>query len=133
MAGELLARHARTIFDFGARLGEDLRAVAEGGLGSVRLNATLSVLAGHPLAQALADFQSSTPGPDGVLPIYNPDLRLAGVRLAEPWAQRQVRLVSRPAAMLTPSARLLLDYLSASPGLEAQPERSRMTDPASAK
>jgi DNA-binding transcriptional LysR family regulator len=255
VAGELLARHARTMLDFGARLGEDLRAVAEGGLGSVRLNATLSVLAGHPLAQALADFAVEHPGvsielrevtslsvlqnlvegqadvglitvggaipnglearpwrtdqllvvmpmehelaarhslrftevlnhplieiieggamtlllreaaerlgvrlrprlrvstveaairlvaaghdlaiiPDGVLPTYNPDLRLAGVRLAEPWAQRQVRLVSRPAAMLTPSARLLLDYLSASPGLGAQPESSRATDAASVK
>jgi DNA-binding transcriptional LysR family regulator len=254
-AGELVAQHARTMFDFSARLGEDLRAVAEGGLGSVRLSTTLSVLAGHPLAQALADFATEHPGvnvelrevtsllvlqnlvegqadvglitisgavpqglearpwrsdqllvampaghklatrpslrfseilayplieiieggaitlllreaaerlgvrlrprlhvstveaavrfvaagqdlaiiPDGILPIYNPDLRIVGVPLAEPWARRQVRLVSRSAAMLTPSARLLLDFLSASPRLEAQPERSRTTDTASAK
>jgi DNA-binding transcriptional LysR family regulator len=255
VAGELLARHARTMFAFGARLGEDLRAVAEGGLGSVRLHATLSVLAGHPLAEALAAFAVEHPGvsvelrevtslsvlqnlvegqtdigiitvggavpnglearswrsdqllvvmpkghelatrqslrfaevlghplieiieggamtlllqeaaehlgvrlrprlrvatveaaarlvaaghdlaiiPDGVLPTYNPDLRLVGVRLAEPWARRQVRLVSRPATMLTPSARLLLDYLSASQGDPAEVERSRTTDAVSAK
>jgi DNA-binding transcriptional LysR family regulator len=254
-AGELVAQHARTMFDFGARLGEDLRAVAEGGLGSVRLNATLSVIAGHPLAQALAAFVTAHPGvsielreitsllilqnlvegradvgiitiggaiplglearpwrsdqllvvmpsqhdlaahrnlrfteileyplieiieggaitlllreaaerlgvrlrqrlrvstveaavrlvasghgltiiPDGVLSIYNPDLRLAGVRLAEPWAQRQLRLVSRPAAFLAPSARLLLDYLFASPAIGPEPEHSRTTDAASAK
>ena len=29
-AGELVARHARTMLDFSARLGEDLRAFAEG-------------------------------------------------------------------------------------------------------
>jgi DNA-binding transcriptional LysR family regulator len=33
-AGDLVAQHARAMFDFGARLGEDLRAVAEGGLTS---------------------------------------------------------------------------------------------------
>jgi DNA-binding transcriptional LysR family regulator len=233
-AGELVARHARSMVDFSRRLGDDLRALAGGGLGTVRLNAPLSALAGHPLAEALAAFGAEHPGitvelqeltslstlqnlvegradigivtigravpdglearpwrsdrlrvvvpaehdlarretlhfaevlghpligvleqggltlmleeaaerlgrrprysfrvatveaaarlvaaghgvtvmPDGVLEVYHPDLRLVGVRLNEPWAERQLRLVSRPAAMLPPPARLLLDRLS---------------------
>lgn len=237
-AGELVAQHARSMLDFGTRLGDDLRALAGGRLGRVRLDATLSSIVGHPLAQALAEFADGHPGisvelgeltslsilqnlvegrtdigiitiggavpeglevrpwrsdrllvvapanhptaaretlrfsealdyplvrvietgaltlllaeaaerlgrrprysfsvatveaavrliavglgvtimPDGVLDIYSPDLRLAGIRLAEPWAQRQLRLVSRPPAMLPAPARLLLDHLSAYSG-----------------
>jgi DNA-binding transcriptional LysR family regulator len=33
-AGDLVAQHARAMFDFGARLGKDLRADAEAGLAS---------------------------------------------------------------------------------------------------
>ena len=55
-AGEALVRHARALLDFASRLQDDLHAFAEGGFGSVRLHATASVLAGHGLAQILADF-----------------------------------------------------------------------------
>ncbi|WP_372002716.1 LysR family transcriptional regulator [Tistrella mobilis] len=60
--GEVLARHARAMFAFGDRLADDLRAVAGGGLGRVRLAATMSVVAGHPLPQALAAFARARPG-----------------------------------------------------------------------
>jgi DNA-binding transcriptional LysR family regulator len=239
-AGELVAQHARSMLEYGERLGEDLRALAGGRLGRIRLNATLSSIVGHPLAQALAEFADEHPGikveldeltslsvlqnlvegradigiittagavpeglevrpwrtdqllvvapadhpmaargtvsfaealdhplvrvletgaltlllaeaaerlgrhprysfsvatveaavrlvaagfgvtimPDGVLSVYNPGLRLAGIRLAEPWAWRQLRLVSRPAAMLPAPARLLLDHLSTLSGTQ---------------
>jgi hypothetical protein len=55
-AGEVLARYARSLIDFAARLGDDLRAYAAGGLGSVRLHVTASALAGHDLARVLAAF-----------------------------------------------------------------------------
>jgi DNA-binding transcriptional LysR family regulator len=234
-AGEMVARHARSMVDFSLRLNDDLRAFMGGGLGSVRLSASLSAIAGHPLADALSKFMGDHPGitvelqeltslstlqhlmegradlgivtipraipeglearqwrtdqllvvvpeghalatretlrfaealsypligvleqgglsllleeaaerlglrprysfrvasvevavrlvaagqgitimPDGVLPIFNPELGLAGVRLKEPWAQRHLKLVSRPTALLPPAARLLLDHLSA--------------------
>ena len=240
-AGELVARHARSLWDLSSRLGDDVRALAGGGLGSVRLNASLSAIAGHPLAEAIAKFTAHYPRirielqelpsltilqnlvdgrsdigiitiqravpeglaarlwqydrllvvvpadhevagreairfsevldypmigvleqgaltllleeaaerlgrkprysfrvstgdsaarlaaadngvtvmPDGVLSVYNPDLRLVGVPLAEPWSYRQLRLVSRPPAVLPPSARLLLDYL-APPGSDSE-------------
>ena len=53
-AGEVLARHARALLDLAARLVDDLRALAAGGLGSVRLHATASAVAGHELAAAFA-------------------------------------------------------------------------------
>jgi DNA-binding transcriptional LysR family regulator len=61
-AGELLARHARTLLDFSDRLTDDLRAYAVGGLGSVRLHATASALGGHDLAHVLAAFAAEEPG-----------------------------------------------------------------------
>jgi DNA-binding transcriptional LysR family regulator len=242
-AGELVAGHARSMFDFSARLADDLRALAGGGLGSVRLNATLSVIAGHPLAQDLAEFAEKHPGidiemreltslsilqrlvegktdvgiitiggavphgleardwrpdqllavmpaahelahrrrirfsevldqplieiieggaitlllrnvaerlgvrlrhrfrvatveaavrlsaaghgiaiiPDGVLTTYNPGLGLAGVKLADPWARRNLRIVSRPPAMLPASARLLIEHLTTRSSKEPVP------------
>jgi DNA-binding transcriptional LysR family regulator len=99
----------------------------------VRLRPRLRVATVEAAARLVAAGHDLAIIPDGVLPTYNPDLRLVGVRLAEPWARRQVRLVSRPATMLTPSARLLLDYLSASQGDPAEVERSRTTDAVSAK
>jgi DNA-binding transcriptional LysR family regulator len=62
VAGEVFARYARTLVDFAARLGDDLRAFAAGSLGSVRLHATASALAGHDLAPALAAFAVEQPG-----------------------------------------------------------------------
>jgi DNA-binding transcriptional LysR family regulator len=61
-AGEVLARYARSLIDFAARLGDDLRAYAAGGLGSVRLHVTASALAGHDLARVLAAFAVEQPG-----------------------------------------------------------------------
>src|SRR3954468_8392265 len=61
-AGEVLARHARALLDLAARLADDLRASAAGGLGSVRLHATPSAIAGHRLAEALAEFATERPG-----------------------------------------------------------------------
>lgn len=61
-AGEALARHARAMLDLAARLADDLRAFAAGGLGSVRLHATASAIAGHRLAEALAEFAAERPG-----------------------------------------------------------------------
>lgn len=55
-AGDLLIRHARAAQDGLARLDDELRALAAGGLGSVRLQATTSCIAGHGLAEALAVF-----------------------------------------------------------------------------
>ncbi len=62
VAGEVFARHARGLLDFAARLGDDMRAFAAGGLGSVRLHATASALAGHDLARLLAAFAAEQPG-----------------------------------------------------------------------
>lgn len=61
-AGEVLARHARNLLDLADRLAEDRRALATGGLGSVRLHATASALAGHDLAGVLAAFAREEPG-----------------------------------------------------------------------
>lgn len=61
-AGEILARHARAMLDLATRLADDLRAFAAGGLGSVRLHATPSAIAGHRLAEALAEFAAERPG-----------------------------------------------------------------------
>jgi DNA-binding transcriptional LysR family regulator len=61
-AGEVFARHARALLDLAARLGDDLRAFAAGGLGSVRLHATASAIGGHRLAEALAEFAAERPG-----------------------------------------------------------------------
>ena len=61
-AGEVLARHARALLDLAARLADDLRALAAGGLGSVRLHATASAIGGHRLAEALAEFAAERPG-----------------------------------------------------------------------
>ena len=60
-AGEALARHARALLDLAARLADDLRAFAAGGLGSVRLHAAASAIAGHGLAEALAEFAAERP------------------------------------------------------------------------
>jgi DNA-binding transcriptional LysR family regulator len=61
-AGEALAQHARALLDLAARLGDDLRAFAAGGVGSVRLRATTSAITGHQLAEALAAFAAERPG-----------------------------------------------------------------------
>ena len=61
-AGEALARHARALLDLAARLADDLRAFAAGGLGSVRLHATASAIAGHGLSEALVAFAAERPG-----------------------------------------------------------------------
>lgn len=62
VAGEVFARYARGLLDFAARLDDDMGAFAAGGLGSVRLHATASALAGHDLARALAAFATEQPG-----------------------------------------------------------------------
>ena len=62
VAGEVFARYARGLLDFAARLDDDMRAFAAGGLGSVRLHAAASALAGHNLAPALAAFAVEQPG-----------------------------------------------------------------------
>jgi DNA-binding transcriptional LysR family regulator len=61
-AGEAFARYARALLDLAARLAADLGALASGGLGSVRLHATASALAGHELAASLAAFAAERPG-----------------------------------------------------------------------
>ena len=61
-AGEVLARHARSLLDVAGRLANDLNAFADGSLGSVRLHATASALAGHDLARVLAEFAVKQPG-----------------------------------------------------------------------
>jgi DNA-binding transcriptional LysR family regulator len=63
-AGEVFARHGRAMLDLAARLSDDLAALAAGGLGSVRLHATASLLAGPELAEALAGFAAAHPGID---------------------------------------------------------------------
>jgi DNA-binding transcriptional LysR family regulator len=61
-AGEVFARHARALLDTAARLEEDLRALSAGGLGSVRLQATASVLSGEAFTEELARFVSLNGG-----------------------------------------------------------------------
>ncbi len=61
-AGEVLARQARTLLDLAARLADDLRTLAAGGIGIVRLHATASAIIGHGLAEALAAFATTRPG-----------------------------------------------------------------------
>ncbi|WP_424134972.1 LysR family transcriptional regulator [Roseomonas chloroacetimidivorans] len=247
-AGQAVARHGRGAFALMARLEDELRALAEGGLGHVRLHATASCIAGHPLPEALECFSRTWPGirvelqedtslhilqellesradlglvtvagplpsglegqawredrllvvmpathplagaaslgfdavldlpvvgavesgaltllleeqaqqrgrplpyrfrvagtdaarrmvaaghgvtvmPDGVARPYEAALGLRGVPLDEPWAVRRLRLVARPAGLLSPSARLLATHL-----LEA--ERSPSADAPRAK
>jgi DNA-binding transcriptional LysR family regulator len=60
--GEVLARHGRAAFGTLGRLTDDLRALAVGGLGSVRLHAAASSITGHPLPEALAGFARAQPG-----------------------------------------------------------------------
>ncbi len=62
VAGESMASHAATLLDLSGRLMDDMRGFAAGGRGSVRLQATLSALAGHPLPQILAGFGFRHPG-----------------------------------------------------------------------
>ncbi len=61
-AGDVFAHHGRALLDLAARLSGDLAALAAGGLGSVRLHATASLLAGSELAEALASFNAAKPG-----------------------------------------------------------------------
>jgi len=61
-AGEALAHHARGLIDRAARLGDDLRAHASGGRGSVRLHCTASAITGQGLADLLAAFLREEPG-----------------------------------------------------------------------
>ncbi|HWK47645.1 MAG TPA: LysR family transcriptional regulator [Stellaceae bacterium] len=61
-AGELFARHARTLVDLGSRLAEDIEAFAVGGSGTVRLLVTASAIGGHDLAESLATFTEAHPG-----------------------------------------------------------------------
>lgn len=61
-AGELLVRHGRAAFGLLARLEDELKALTAGGLGIVRLHATTSCIAGHPLPEALARFAAAHPG-----------------------------------------------------------------------
>ncbi len=61
-AGEVFAHHARALLDIVARLSGDLAALASGGLGSARLHATATLLAGSDLAEALASFNVARPG-----------------------------------------------------------------------
>jgi molybdenum-dependent DNA-binding transcriptional regulator ModE len=127
-AGEVLARHARTLLDLAARLADDLRALAAGGLGIVRLHATASAIIGHGLAEALAAFATARPGikvelREETSPAivrscltawcnpYGTALGLHGVPIAERWARRRLWLVARPAKTLLAPARLLLDHL----------------------
>ncbi|WP_410823563.1 LysR family transcriptional regulator [Methylobacterium oryzisoli] len=55
-AGEVFARHARSLMDLARRLEGDMDAFAAGGGGSVRLLATASCIGGHDLADRLASF-----------------------------------------------------------------------------
>ncbi|MCR0985196.1 LysR family transcriptional regulator [Roseomonas populi] len=61
-AGQAVVRHGRSAFSLMARLEDELRALAEGGLGHVRLHATASCIAGHPLPEALERFARARPG-----------------------------------------------------------------------
>lgn len=61
-AGEVLAAHARALVAMEQRLGDDLRAMAAGETGRVRLDATASVIVGHPLPERLAAFRARYPG-----------------------------------------------------------------------
>ncbi|WP_458096692.1 LysR family transcriptional regulator [Roseomonas sp. WA12] len=61
-AGEAMAQHARALFGLSSRFDEDLRAFATGGLGSARLHAAPSVIAGHDLGRILAAFMEARPG-----------------------------------------------------------------------
>lgn len=61
-AGDILAGHARTLLALAERLGHDLRAARMGGAGSVRIDATTSIVAGHDLAERLAAFGRDHPG-----------------------------------------------------------------------
>ena len=61
-AGEAFVRHARALLDRAARMAEEMRAVATGGSGAVRLAATASAIAGRALAPALAAFAATRPG-----------------------------------------------------------------------
>lgn len=61
-AGDLVIRYARSAKEGLARLAEDLKALEAGGLGTVRLHAAASCIAGHDLAETLAGFGRARPG-----------------------------------------------------------------------
>ncbi len=60
-AGEAFARHARALLDLADRLAADLHDFAAGSLGSVRLGAIPSALAGRDLSEVLATFAAERP------------------------------------------------------------------------
>ena len=61
-AGEAVTRHARAMLDLSSRFSSDLRSLAAGGGGTVRILATASVVAGPALGPALAGFSRTNPG-----------------------------------------------------------------------
>lgn len=61
-AGEIFAKHSQGLIDLAGRLTSDLKALSLGGLGTVRLHATPSILAGPELAELLAKFARWKPG-----------------------------------------------------------------------
>jgi DNA-binding transcriptional LysR family regulator len=61
-AGEIFAKHSQGLIDLAARLTSDLKTLSLGGLGTVRLHATPSILAGPELAELLAKFARLKPG-----------------------------------------------------------------------
>lgn len=62
LAGESMARHAEMLLNLSGRIMNDMHGFAAGGRGSVRLQATLSAIAGHPLPGMLAGFATRNPG-----------------------------------------------------------------------
>ncbi len=60
-AGEVFARHAHALPGLASRLQSDLQTFAGGGLGTVHLHATPSLLAGPELAEALASPSHPVP------------------------------------------------------------------------
>lgn len=60
-AGDLLAAHAAALLALGERLNRELESARLGGAGSVRIDATASIIAGHDLADVLTAFHEAHP------------------------------------------------------------------------
>lgn len=122
-AGHRFARHAQ--LGFADVLAEPLIGVQAGGALALLLEQEAALLgralhyrfrvASTDAARRLvAAGHGLTVMPDGVAGPYQTALGLRGVPLAEPWAKRQLRLVSRPSCLLPRAVRLLFDHLNRS-------------------
>jgi DNA-binding transcriptional LysR family regulator len=123
----------RASIGFGEVLDQPLIGVLETGAISLLLEDAAQRLGRRPLyrfrvestdaaRRLVAAGHGVTIMPDGVLHGYETSLALRGIPIRERWSHRRLRLVARPANVLPPPARSLLDHLLEMPS-KAKPKR----------